>query len=102
MENAHNLILVGRTGKGKAHLAKTLGVVAIHHEKRVCFFNAVDLVNLLELEKQQDKTGTMARKIIQMDAVIIDEFGYLPFPTLDGALLFHLISQLYAMNIPRL
>jgi DNA replication protein DnaC len=30
-----------------------------------------------------------------MDAVIIDELGYLTFPTSGGALLFHLISQLY-------
>jgi len=30
-----------------------------------------------------------------MDAVILDELGYLPFPTSGGALLFHLISQLY-------
>jgi DNA replication protein DnaC len=94
MDDAHNLILVG-TGTGKTHLATALGVAAVHHEKRVRFFNAVDLVNRLELEKQQDKTGAMARKLIQMDAVILDELGYLPFPKSGGALLFHLISQLY-------
>ncbi len=76
MDDAHNLILVGGTGTGKTHLATALGIAAIHHEKRVRFFNAVDLVNLLELEKQQDKTGTMARKLIQMDVVILDELGY--------------------------
>ena len=80
MDDAHNLILVGGTGTGKTHLATALGVAAIHHEKRVRFFNAVDLVNLLELEKQQEKTGAMARKLIQVDAVILDELGYLPFP----------------------
>lgn len=95
MDDAHNLILVGGTGTGKTHLATALGVAAIHHEKRVRFYNAVDLVNLLELEKQQDKTGVLARKLIQMDAVILDELGYLPFPESGGALLFHLISQLY-------
>jgi DNA replication protein DnaC len=30
-----------------------------------------------------------------VDAVILDELGYLPFPASGGALLFHLISQLY-------
>ena len=37
----------------------------------------------------------MARQLVQTDAVILDELGYLPFPASGGALLFHLISQLY-------
>lgn len=82
------------TGTGKTHLATALGVAAIHHGKRIRFFNTVDLVNLLEQEKQLNKTGNLARRLIQVDAVILD-VGYLPFPESGGALLFHLISQLY-------
>jgi DNA replication protein DnaC len=37
----------------------------------------------------------MAKQLQQVDAVILDELGYLPFPAAGGALLFHLISQLY-------
>ncbi len=95
MGEAHNLILVGGTGTGKTHLATAFGVAAVHLGKRIRFFNAVDLVNLLEYEKQQKKTSTLARRLIQVDAVILDELGYLPFPESGGALLFHLISQLY-------
>jgi len=95
MGEAHNLILVGGTGTGKTHLATAFGVAAVHLGKRIRFFNAVDLVNLLEQEKQQNKTGTLARRLIQVDAIILDELGYLPFPESGGALLFHLISQLY-------
>jgi DNA replication protein DnaC len=95
METAYNLILVGGTGTGKTHLATALGVAAIHRGKRVRFYNAVDLVNQLEKEKQQGKAGNMARQLVQADAVILDELGYLPFPASGGALLFHLISQLY-------
>jgi len=95
MAQARNLILVGGTGTGKSHLATALGVAAIHAGKRVRFFNAVDLVNRLEREKQQGKAGNLARQLIQVDAVILDELGYLPFPDAGGALLFHLASQLY-------
>lgn len=95
MEAAHNLILVGGTGTGKTHCAIALGVAAIHAGKRVRFYNAVDLVNQLEREKSQGRAGALARHLTQMDAVILDELGYLPFPEAGGALLFHLISQLY-------
>ena len=94
-ETAQNVILVGGTGTGKTHLATALGVAAIHQRKRVRFYNAVDLVNQLEQEKQQGKAGNLARQLVQADAVILDELGYLPFPASGGALLFHLISQLY-------
>jgi DNA replication protein DnaC len=92
---AHNLIFVGGTGTGKSHLAIALGVAAIQAGKRVRFFNVVDLVNQLEREKQLGKAGTLARQLVQVDAVILDELGYLPFSSAGAALLFHLCSHLY-------
>jgi DNA replication protein DnaC len=61
----------------------------------VRFYNVVDLVNRLEQEKAQGKAGNLARQLTQVDAVILDELGYLPFPESGGALLFHMVSQLY-------
>src|SRR6202166_1284551 len=71
METAHNLILVDGTGTGKTHVATALGVAAIHHGKRVRFYNAVDLVNQLEREKLQGKAGNLAKQLAQTDAVIL-------------------------------
>jgi DNA replication protein DnaC len=95
MKQAHNLILVGGTGTGKTHLAIALAVAAIHQGKRTRFYNVVELVNQLEKEKQQGKAGNLGKQLSVMDAVVVDELGYLPFPVSGGALLFHLISQLY-------
>src|SRR4030065_2368464 len=91
METAHNLILVGGTGTGKSHLATAIGVAAIHQGKRVRFFNAVDLVNQLERETSQGRVGNLAKQLCVLEAVILDELGYLPFPASGGALLFLLL-----------
>ena len=93
---AQNLVLVGGTGTGKTHLATALGVSGIqHHSKRARFFSTVELVNSLEQEKAAGKQGRLALSLMQMDLVILDELGYLPFSQVGGALLFHLLSKLY-------
>jgi len=94
-DSGHNLILVGGTGTGKTHFATALGVATIHAGKRVRFYNAVDLVQQLEKESKAGKAGNIAKSLVLMDAVIIDELGYLPFAQSGGALLFHLLSKLY-------
>lgn len=94
-DTAHNLILVGGTGTGKTHFATALGVASIHAGKRVRFYNAVDLVQQLEKESKAGKAGNIAKSLVLIDAVIIDELGYLPFAQSGGALLFHLLSKLY-------
>lgn len=94
---AHNAVLVGGPGTGKTHLATSLGIEAIRvHGKRVRFFSTVELVNVLEQEKAQGKTGQLALRLAYVDLVILDELGYLPFTqAAGGALLFHLLSKLY-------
>ena|SRR5713101_6967222 len=39
--------------------------------------------------------GRASTQLMLIDAVILDELGYLPFPESGGALLFHLITKLY-------
>jgi DNA replication protein DnaC len=93
---AHNVVLVGGPGTGKSHLATAIGVSGIvQHGKRVRFYSTVDLVNALEQEKARGLAGRIASSMLRMDAVILDEMGYLPFSQAGGALLFHLLSKLY-------
>ena len=95
-EAAHNVVMVGGPGTGKSHLATAIGVAGIaQHGKRVRFYGAVDLVNALEQEKAQGKAGRIAMSLLRMDAVILDELGYLPFSQAGGAMLFHLLCRLY-------
>jgi DNA replication protein DnaC len=93
---SQNLVFVGGTGTGKTHLSTALGVSGIqNHSKRVRFYSTVELVNKLEQEKAAGKQGRLALSLMQVDLVILDELGYLPFSQVGGALLFHLLSKLY-------
>jgi DNA replication protein DnaC len=95
-ESAQNIVFIGGPGTGKTHLATSLGIEAIQqHAKRVRFFTTVELVNQLESEKAAGKSGQLATRLMYVDAVILDELGYLPFTQTGGALLFHLFSKLY-------
>jgi DNA replication protein DnaC len=91
---AQSLVLVGGTGTGKTHLATALGGSGIqHHSKRVRFYSTVELVNTVEQEKAAGKQGRLALSLMQMDLVVLDELGYLPFSQAGGALLFYLLSS---------
>lgn len=82
IDEANNIVLVGGPGTGKTHVATAIGVQAIeHHRRRVRFFPTVELVNALEQEKAQDRSGQIANRLVHSDLIILDELGYLPFST---------------------
>lgn len=90
-----NVILVGGTGTGKTHAATAIASHLVKLGKRARFYNIVDLVNGLEQEKLNNKSGQLVNRLRSLDIVVLDELGYLPFSKSGGALLFHLISKLH-------
>ena len=95
LASQRNVVLVGGTGSGKTHLSIAIARNCIRNGSRARFYNTTDLVNLLELETHQDRTGKLAEHLSRIDLLILDELGYLPFARTGGQLLFHLISRLY-------
>ena len=94
IEQRRNIVLVGGTGSGKSHLGIAIASQAVKNGRKARFFNVVDLVNQLEQEQLAGRAG-QAERLRHVDIVVMDELGYLPFSQAGGALLFHLISQLY-------
>ena len=95
LTTARNIVFVGGTGTGKSHLATALARHVILQGKRARFYSVVDLVNQLDAEKRAGRAGNLASRLLNQDAIVLDELGYLPFSQDGGALLFHLISKLY-------
>jgi DNA replication protein DnaC len=77
MDSAHNVVLIGGPGTGKTHIATAPGVQAVeHHHKRVRFFSTAELVNALEQEKNEGRSGQIADRLVRSDLVIPNELGY--------------------------
>src|ERR1017187_8607781 len=70
-ETAQNVVLIGGPGTGKTHLATAIAMSGItSHGNKARFYSTVDLVNLLEREKQDGRAGRIAMALMRMDLVI--------------------------------
>ena len=95
LKEKKNVIFMGGSGTGKTHMATSIGMSLVRKGYKVKFWNLVDLVNELEAEKEQGRTGAIARKLKYYSLVVLDEMGYLPFSKLGAQVLFHLMSSWY-------
>lgn len=93
--NAENIVLVGRPGTGKTHLAIGLGLRACQARKRVQFFAASELLDQLLAAEVSRTLAKVIEGFGRLDLVVIDELGYLPMDSHRATLFFQLVSHLY-------
>ena len=90
-----NLIFMGTVGTGKTHLATAIALKACQEGRRVRFFTAASLANML-LEK--NNKGTLNSYLASMkktELIVIDEVGFVPLHKESAELLFQVISDCY-------
>jgi DNA replication protein DnaC len=92
---AENLVLVGRPGVGKTHLAVAIGVRACQARKRVLFTSANDLLDDLLAAEVSRRLAKFIETTGKLNLLIIDELGYTPMDGHRANLLFQLVSHLY-------
>ena len=90
-----NILLVGNSGTGKTHLATALGFAACSQGKRVRFFSTTGLVSLLLEQRDNKGLQRLHKQLERMDALVLDELGYVPFSKPGAELLFDVVSRAY-------
>lgn len=93
LHSAKNILLIGRSGTGKTHLAIGLGIAACNEGKRVRFVTGCGLINELIEAKDGKKLGRIVKRYAAYDLLILDELGYVPFTREGAELLFQILTE---------
>jgi DNA replication protein DnaC len=95
IERRENIIIVGKSGTGKTHLALAFGYAACFQKKRVLFTTASALVTELIDGCEGQRLRRFYRRLDRLDLLIVDEIGYGRFSELRTQLLFEVLRAAY-------
>jgi DNA replication protein DnaC len=77
VSNHQPLLILGKTGTGKTHMAAALGAEACKAGFRVGFYKLQELVTHLYATLADDSTDDAIAKLSRLDLLIIDHIGYI-------------------------
>ncbi len=95
LNRSENLILYGKNGSGKSHMATAIGIEACMQGKKVKFYKTSALVNELVAAKKNSVLIPTLKRLSKLDLLICDEWGYIPFDADGSQLLFQVIADCY-------
>jgi len=87
------ILLVGKAGTSKTHLATGLRVAACRQRCRVRFTTATSLINELAEAAHANKLSRALGRWERLDLICIDELGYVPLAETACELIFQMIAD---------
>lgn len=90
-----NLIFMGTVGTGKTHLATAIALKACQEGKRVRFFTAASLANILMERNAKSTLNGFLTALKKVELIVVDEVGFVPLHKDAAELLFQVISDCY-------
>jgi DNA replication protein DnaC len=88
-----NVILLGRSGAGKTHMAIALGIEACRNNFRTRFVTCYGLINELIEARQERTLQRLLQRYARYDLLVLDELGYVPFSKEGSELLFQVLAE---------
>ena len=95
-----NLILLGRTGRGKTHLAIAIAYRAIQNGFSALFTTAAALIEELSVASRSGKLREALVAYLQPSVLAIDEVGYLTYGDDAANVLFHVVNDRHLRRRP--
>ncbi len=95
LQQKENLIFLGSVGTGKTHLATAIALNACQAGRRVRFFTAASLANLLLEKNNKGTLNSFLENLKRVELIVIDEIGFIPLHKEAAELLFQVISDCY-------
>jgi DNA replication protein DnaC len=91
--DGRNLVLHGKPGRGKTHLAVAIGYRAIQNGFDALFVTAAELIEDLSVASRDNElVGALAR-YVSPHVLIVDEVGYLTYGPDAANVLYHVVTQ---------
>ena len=100
VSSGRNIILSGKPGRGKTHLAIAIAVAAIQHGSDARFITAAHLIDDLTAAAKAGQLQAKAEPLITTKVLIIDELGYLPHAQDAANVLYTVIDARYLRQRP--
>jgi len=100
VSEGRSLILMGKTGRGKTHLAVAIAYRAIQNGFTALFTTAAELIEDLSTASQRGDLRKALANYLQPHVLVVDEVGYLSYGSDAANVLFHVVNERHQRRRP--